>query len=161
MRVITALVVLAVSLSLNGCSYPNQAVYAEPLLPLLSHSTKARRVKLHPLPARKPQVATKARLVKPPLPPVRKSPEEPTKVSSLRPPPLPLRKPSQAQSPMPSSVSPSASVPPPEEAGEGRQEVEAKFKAAQAKAKLEGVHTLTREDIEGLSPEQIKELRGY
>jgi hypothetical protein len=38
---------------------------------------------------------------------------------------------------------------------------DAKFKAAQAKAKLEGVHTLTREDIEGLSLEQIKQLRGY
>jgi hypothetical protein len=160
MRVFIALVVLAVSLSLNGCCYPNQAVYAEPLLPPLSHLTKARRVKLHSLAVRKPPVPTKARLVKPPLPPVRKRPE-PTKVSILKPPPLPLRKPSQAQSPMPPSVSPSASVPPPEEAGEGRQEVEAKFKAAQAKAKLEGVHTLTREDIEGLSPEQIKELRGY
>jgi hypothetical protein len=41
------------------------------------------------------------------------------------------------------------------------QMADAKFKAAQAKAKLEGVHTLTREDIEGLSLEQIKQLRGY
>ena len=38
---------------------------------------------------------------------------------------------------------------------------EAKFKAAQAKAKLDGVHTLTQEDIDGLSYEQIKQLRGY
>jgi hypothetical protein len=38
---------------------------------------------------------------------------------------------------------------------------EAKFKTAQEKAKLRGVHTLTQEDIEGLSSEQIKELRGY
>ncbi len=38
---------------------------------------------------------------------------------------------------------------------------EAKFKAAQAKAKKNGVQTLTREDIDGLSYEQIKQLRGY
>jgi hypothetical protein len=41
------------------------------------------------------------------------------------------------------------------------QKTEAKFKAAQAKAKREGVDSLTREDIEGLTPEQLKELRGY
>jgi hypothetical protein len=38
---------------------------------------------------------------------------------------------------------------------------ETKFKAAQEKAKLSGVHTLTQEDIDGLNSEQIKELRGY
>jgi hypothetical protein len=38
---------------------------------------------------------------------------------------------------------------------------DSKFKAAQEKAKLSGVHTLTQNDIEGLSSEQIKELRGY
>jgi hypothetical protein len=38
---------------------------------------------------------------------------------------------------------------------------ESKFKAAQAKAEKVGVHKLTREDIEGLSNEQIKQLRGY
>ena len=41
------------------------------------------------------------------------------------------------------------------------QKAEIKFKAAQAKAKREGVYALTKEDIEGLSPEQIKQLRGY
>ncbi len=47
-------------------------------------------------------------------------------------------------------------------AGAVEQEAEAKFKAAQAKAeKLGGVHKLTREDIDGLSSEQIKQLRGY
>jgi hypothetical protein len=46
--------------------------------------------------------------------------------------------------------------------GVDEQGAEAKFKAAQAKAeKLGGVHTLTPEDIEGLSIEQIKQLRGY
>ena len=41
------------------------------------------------------------------------------------------------------------------------QESQAKFKAAQAKAKLGGVDTLTQKDIEGLSHEQIKQIRGY
>jgi hypothetical protein len=38
---------------------------------------------------------------------------------------------------------------------------DAKFKAAQVKAKRDGVQTLTQKDIEGLSYEQIKQLRGY
>jgi hypothetical protein len=42
-----------------------------------------------------------------------------------------------------------------------QQKPEIKFKAAQAKAKRDGVDTLTKEDIEGLSSEQIKQLRGY
>jgi hypothetical protein len=41
------------------------------------------------------------------------------------------------------------------------QKSEAKFKAAQAKAQRDGVETLTQKDIEGLSLEQIKQLRGY
>jgi hypothetical protein len=39
--------------------------------------------------------------------------------------------------------------------------VATKFEATQAKAKRDGVDTLTKEDIEGLSSEQIKQLRGY
>ena len=42
-----------------------------------------------------------------------------------------------------------------------RRKSRAKFKAAEAKAKRDGVETLTRKDIEGLSLEQIKQLRGY
>jgi hypothetical protein len=38
---------------------------------------------------------------------------------------------------------------------------DAKFKAAQAKAEKSGVQTLTRQDIEGLSLDQIRQLRGY
>lgn len=38
---------------------------------------------------------------------------------------------------------------------------QAKFKAAQAKAKEVGVENLSKEDVEGLSLAQIKELRGY
>ena len=42
-----------------------------------------------------------------------------------------------------------------------KQEADARFKAVQAKAKRVGVQMLTQKDIEGLSPEQIKQLRGY
>jgi hypothetical protein len=42
-----------------------------------------------------------------------------------------------------------------------KQDPSAKFKAAQAKAKRIGVEQLTQKDIEGLSYEQIKQLRGY
>ena len=41
------------------------------------------------------------------------------------------------------------------------QKSDAKFKAAQAKEKRDGVHTLTQKDIEGLSVAQIKQIRGY
>lgn len=45
--------------------------------------------------------------------------------------------------------------------GAVKQDADVKFKAAQAKAKRDGVQTLTQKDIEGLSYEQIKQLRGY
>ena len=70
-------------------------------------------------------------------------------------PPLPPKKPEQS----PSATS--ASVPSLEDSGTVEQEEEAKFKAAEAKAKREGVEALTSEDIDGLSLEQIKKLRGY
>jgi hypothetical protein len=41
------------------------------------------------------------------------------------------------------------------------QKTDVKFEAAQAKAKRDGVHTLTQKDIEGLSVAQLKEIRGY
>jgi hypothetical protein len=41
------------------------------------------------------------------------------------------------------------------------QKTDVKFEAAQAKAKRDGVHTLTQKDIEGLSIAQIKQIRGY
>jgi hypothetical protein len=69
-------------------------------------------------------------------------------------PPLPPKKPEQSPSATP------ASIPSREDSGT-EQEVEAKFKAAEAKAKREGVEALTSEDIDGLSLEQVKKLRGY
>ena len=181
MRVLIALVVLAASLSLGGCSHPNQVAYAKPLP--YSHWTKT-RVKSLPPPVRKFPATTEARVkpqgvskrqiqadatVKPKPQHVRKSPT-PTEVSSAKPqpvrnlpelgkvnsekPPLPPRKPVQVQSPQ------QGAGPSEQSSGVG-QDAEAKFKAAEIKAKLGGVHTLTKEDIDGLSPEQIKELRGY
>ena len=38
---------------------------------------------------------------------------------------------------------------------------QAKFKAAKAKARKVGVENLSDEDVEGLNPAQLKELRGY
>jgi hypothetical protein len=58
-----------------------------------------------------------------------------------------------ARSKMPTSLA--------DRAGTVEQNSEAKFKAAQAKAEKLGVRTLTKEDIEGLSYAQIKQLRGY
>ena len=42
-----------------------------------------------------------------------------------------------------------------------QQKIDAKFKAAQTKAKRAGVDALTHADIEGLSPTQLKQIRGY
>jgi hypothetical protein len=69
-------------------------------------------------------------------------------IGAESPPPLPSRKPEQI----------------PTGAAESRKhpvEPEAVFLAAKEKAKREGVHTLTSEDIRGLSLEQIRALRGY
>jgi len=37
----------------------------------------------------------------------------------------------------------------------------AKFKAAKAKAEKVGIENLSDKDVEGLTPTQLKELRGY
>ena len=171
MCVVVALGVVAVFLTLGGCSHHNQGAYVEPPPSVLRHPIKASAVETYPLPTRRqerqsrqsrmPPVRdlpkpTKLSSVKPPPLPVRELPE-PTKLSSAEPPPLPVRKPQQVQSPIALGARPS----PPRGPGAVRQEAEVKFKAAQAKAKLGGVETLTQKDIDGLSLEQIKQLRGY
>jgi hypothetical protein len=49
--------------------------------------------------------------------------------------------------------------------GKGRtvvkQDPQAKFKATQEKAAKVGVENLSKEDVDGLSLAQLKELRGY
>ena len=156
MRVLVAFIVLAISLSLSGCSRPHQAAYAKPLpsswanpqsQPSPPKRTKASSAK-PPQPVGQRPKRTRTTSAKP-TQVVRKLPES-TQPSSV--PPLPPRKPEQDHSPTSETREGSGTV---------EQETEAKFKAAEAKAKREGVHSLTSEDIEGLSDEQIKELRGY
>lgn len=157
MRVVIAVVILAVSIPLNGCCRPpQQAAYAKPnrsswdspqARPRRPDLIKASSVR-SPQPISKPRQITKASSVKPPQP-VSSAPES-TKASSAEPSaPLPQRKPERP------------SIDSREGSNTVDQEREAKFKAAEAKAKREGVDSLTSEDIEGLSPEQLKELRGY
>jgi len=47
------------------------------------------------------------------------------------------------------------------DAGKAKQDAQSKLKLAQAKAEKVGVENLTGEDIAGLTPEQLKQLRGY
>jgi len=150
MCVVVALGVFALFLTLGGCSHHNQAAYVEPAL---RHPIKASVVETYPLATsrqeRQSQMPAVRELPKPtklssvkPLPlPVGEFPK-PTKLSSAEPPPLPVRKPQKALDVV-------------------GQEAEGKFKAAQAKAARVGVENLTERDIEGLSFEQIKQLRGY
>ena len=155
MCVVVALGVFGVSLTLGGCPR-YQGAHAEAPPSALRHPIKASAVKSSPLPVRKLRGPTKTSSVKPPPLPVRRL-RGAIQVSSLKPPPLPVRKPQQVQSPIALSASPS----PTGGSGAVGQEAEAKFKAAQAKAWRNGVETLTQKDIDGLSLEQIKQLRGY
>jgi hypothetical protein len=43
----------------------------------------------------------------------------------------------------------------------GPRDADAKFKAAREKSEVNGVENLTQKDIEGLSSEQLRQLRGY
>jgi hypothetical protein len=168
MRVIIALVAAALSFSLNGCARPHQAAYAHPVRSNW-HPQSPVRSNWHPQSRPSPQKLTKASLGKP-TPPIGKVPKhiKPSMVKLSSPPnklpeptterpvpPLPPKKPEQSSSATP------ASIPSGEDSGTVEQEREAKFKAAEAKAKREGVEALTSEDIDGLSLEQIKKLRGY
>jgi hypothetical protein len=150
MRVLSAVVILAVSFPLNGCCRPQQGVYAKPIP---SSWVKPRPPKLIKASSVKPP----QRISKPRQPAPRQavgSVPEPTKASSAETSaPLPQRKPEQPPT--------NTSVPSREGSNTVEQEREAKFKAAEAKAKREGVDSLTSEDIEGLTPEQLKEIRGY
>jgi hypothetical protein len=177
MRVIVAFVVVGLSFSLSGCSRPPQAGYPKPVrskwvlpqsqprVPKFTEasaaktltkasrpiSKRSKRFKTHLAKPARPQIKTPASAdMKPPLPP--RKPElthtESPATDAESPPPLPPRKPEQT----------------PTSAGDAREhaiEPEGKFTAAKEKAKHEGVHSLTSEDVHGLSQEQIKELRGY
>jgi hypothetical protein len=192
MRVIVALVVVAMSLTLSGCACPpHQAGSPKPLRskcalaqsqPRVPKFTKASAAKTltkaarpvskrsKPLtnaarPVSKPSKKFKTHLAKPARPQI-----EPPASADVGP-PLPLKKPELAhiKSPAPDAELP-PSFPPrkPEETSTGAPDSrehavdpDGKFMAAREKAMREGVHSLTSEDVRGLSQEQIKELRGY
>jgi hypothetical protein len=103
---------------------------------MLPQPVKASAAK-NALPVSESRKATKVTAVQPSL-----SPLVPSKTDSTKTPPLPTKKPPEIPVHAPDTA-------------------DAKFKAAQEKAKLSGVHTLTQKDIDGLSQDQIKALRGY
>jgi hypothetical protein len=195
MRVVIALA-LAASLTLSGCSHPNQAAYAMRRPAPLAHRThtslaEPRAVHVKTVSKARPPIQTVSQVAN---------------LTPTKPSPLPVRKSTE-----PPSVPPTASVAPstttryylvadtvgncsvidskPSDGLKGvgekdgyaskdlaneamkqekcdqtsvEQDSNAKFKAAEAKAKkLGGVQNLTQEDIEGLTYDQIKELRGY
>ena len=160
MRVLFAFIVLAISLSLSGCSRPHQAAHAKPLgwgNPQSRQSPPKRTKVSSPKPrqavSQRPK-RTRATSGKP-TQVVRKLPES-TGPSSV--PPLPPKKPAtDAESPPP--LPPRKSEP--GDSHEHAVKANGKFVTAKEKAQREGVHSLTSEDIEGLSDEQIKQLRGY
>jgi hypothetical protein len=190
MRVIIGLVTLAICFSVGGCSRPYQEAYAKALPSPPRHPTNVKSVKRPPLPARKFPELTKARSEKsPPLSP-RKSTQARSPASAS--PGAPVLPPTTAKHYVVLDTVGNCAVVDAkpgagleiigdkggyaslESANKALRDAkakckgvvgtgaDAKFKAAQAKAKkLGGVHKLTSKDIEGLSTEQIKQLRGY
>jgi hypothetical protein len=158
MRVIIALIAVALSFSLNGCARPNQAAYAQPVRSNWHPQSRPSLPKLTRASLKKPTppIGKVPKHIKPSMVKLSSPPNKLPEPTTERPePPLPPKKPEQSPSATP------ASVPSREDSGTVEQEGEAKFKAAEAKAKREGVEALTGEDIDGLSLEQIKKLRGY
>ena len=165
MRVIVALVVVGMSFSLSGCSRPPQAGYPKPVrskwesqphVPKFTEASAAKTVTKASRPVSKRSKKFKTHLAKP----ARRQIEAPA--SADRGALLPPRKPELAPA---TDAESSPSLPPrkPEQTLDSREHAvpEAKFMAAKEKARREGVHSLTSEDVRGLTQEQIKELRGY
>jgi hypothetical protein len=174
MRGIVALVVVAMSFALSGCACPPHQpgspkpirskcalAQSQPRAPKFTTasvakasrpvSKRSKKFKTHLSKPARPQIEPPASAdMGPPLPPRRpepahiKSPATDTESA----PPLPPRKPEET-----STSAPDSRVHAVEPAGN--------FLAAKEKAMREGIHSLTSEDIRGLSQEQIKELRGY
>ena len=165
MRVIVVLVVGA-SIALSGCSCPPrkghlQAVPARCLSSAQSQPklAKASVAKVVPKPSRtasKRSKKFKTHLAKAPRLPIK----APASAEMER--PLPPRKPELAPA-TDAESSPPLPTRKAEQRSDSREHAvpETKFMAAKAKAQREGVHSLTGEDIRGLTQEQIKALRGY
>jgi hypothetical protein len=177
MRMIVALIAVSISFSLSGCSRPPQA----------GHSKLAKSKWELPQSQRHVPKFTEARSAKPSTevsPPISKRSKKskthlakPTRphievpASSDTGPPLPARNPELTHIKSPAADAESSPPLPPRKPDQTPMtpndshghaiEPDGKFLAAKEKAKREGVHTLTSEDVRGLSQEQIKELRGY
>ena len=168
MRVIVALVVVSISFSMGGCSRPPQAEHPKLVrskwvlpqsqrhVPKFTEASAAKTVTKASRPVSKRSKKFKTHLAKP----ARRQIEAPA--SADRGVLLPPRKPELAPA---TDAESSPSLPPrkPEQTLDSREHAvpEPKFMAAKEKARREGVHSLTSEDVRGLTQEQIKELRGY
>jgi hypothetical protein len=164
MRVIVVLVVGA-SIALSGCSCPPRTGHLQvvPARCLSAQSqpklTKASVAKVVTKPSgtvSKRSKKFKTHLAKPARPPIK----APASVEMG--PPMPPRKPELAPA-NDAESSPPLPTMKAEQRSDSREHAipETKFMAAKAKAQREGVHSLTGEDIRGLTQEQIKALRGY
>jgi hypothetical protein len=165
MRVIVVLVVVGVSFALSGCSCPPQTGHSKAVRarcvsaqsqPKLTKASIAKPVTKPSRSVSKRSKKFKTRLAKPARPQI-KAP-----ASAETGPPLPPRKPELAPATDTESLPP---LPPrkSEQTSDSREHAvpATKFMDAKEKAEREGVHSLTSEDVHGLSQEQIKELRGY
>ena len=83
MRVTSALILLAVCISLGACSRPSEPAHAKPRASPLPHPTKVTSVKSRPLPARKSAEPKKVIAVKPALP-TKKPPQGPNATAEAK-----------------------------------------------------------------------------
>lgn len=177
MRAIVAIVVAGMAVALNGCACPPQTGDAKAVRSKCAVSQSQRRAtKFTEASAAKtftqvsrPAAKRSNKLKTHVATPDRRQIEAPASADAG--PPLPPRKPEGA--PVTSPATDAASPPPlppskPQETLNGPSDTrghaivpDGKFMAAKEKAMREGVGALTSEDIHGLSPEQLKELRGY
>ena len=155
-KVLRVAAIAAVGTGLLSCS-PRPPAAAEPLPPPAAYAPSAPVVHA-PLPPPAGYLPPPASYARPPrayAPPVETSYGERAPVQyETRPQTDPAQLGWRA-SPRWASVKREASTRP------VKKDPDAKFKAAQAKAEKLGVHTLTEQDIAGLTPEQITQIRGY
>jgi hypothetical protein len=173
MRGIVALVV-AMSFALSGCACPPQQpgapkpvrskcalAQSQPRAPKFTKPSVAKKLTTASRPVSKRSKKFTTYVSKPARPKI----DPPASADTG--PPMPLRRPEPAHIKSPATDAESAPPRPPrkpEETSTSREhavEPAGNFIAAKEKAMREGVHSLTGEDIRGLSQEQIKELRGY
>jgi hypothetical protein len=160
MRVLVALVCVALTFALGACSRPDQAAYAKQVRPDWRRpESRTKAAKFTKASLVRSQLPTSQKRVKPTPVKQDQAISQDTEAIEKSVPPLPSKRPEQAH------VIPkqrhAIAIDSPESSHGVNPELEAKFKAAKEKASRQGVESLTSKDIDGLSLEQIKELRGY